>query len=238
MHHRCSSRSFLVLAVLLVALLLPAIGQTPDAKAKDKLGKHQIRLVCVTSLEENQKVVLASRDADGKWQEHATLELRNPLISDWFPVRSGELHLAVSRNGALESICRFTCTEDTSHGLVLLVANAETKTFDAHFVDPKKEKFEKGSLFIINLSPQAGKVSIGGAGYLVEAGKRALVKPAPNESGMLEMKVSHLNERGEDQVCYDRAVSSDLNTYGMLILLPDKETVLNPIRLSMFGELK
>lgn len=158
------------------------------------------------------------------------------MISEWFPVQTGELHLAVSRNGTLESICRFTCPEDSSHGLVLLVANTETKTFEAHFVDPKKEGFEKGSLFIVNLSPQNGKVSIGAAGHLVEAGKRLLVKPAPNQHGMLQMQVSHLNERGEDQVCYDRAVSSDVNTYGLLILLPDKLTVLSPIRLSMFGE--
>jgi len=206
---------------------------SPAAKASDE----KLRLICVSSLEEDQEVILASHDADGKWQEHVTVKLRSSLITDLLPAQTGELHLAVRRNGNLESICQFTYSEDANVGLVAVIANPKTNTYDAHFVDPEKAKFEMGTQLIFNLSERSASVFLGAVEQKIEAGQQALVKPPLEDNGMFRMQISYPDANGGIQACYDRYVSGNPDSRVMLFLLPDESTGIRAMRIPLLGDL-
>ena len=153
MSHLLSSRSFLTFSALFLAFLSPALGQKSGSKSDEKKSKPQLRFICATSLAEEQEIVLASSDEKGALVELGTATLRPSLVSDWLPAKVGELHLALREEKTLKSIGHFQYPADTTHALVVLIANVEKNTYEATVVDPEKTGFVKGSVLIINFSP-------------------------------------------------------------------------------------
>ena len=86
MYHFNPFQTIIRPTAVLAALLLATFGQSLQAKAE----KQQLRFVCVTALAEDQKVIFASRDEAGKWQELASLKLRSRFITEPFSAISGE----------------------------------------------------------------------------------------------------------------------------------------------------
>jgi len=237
MFHRFSLRSFLKFTVLVAAPLACAVWQPVHGQSKERKDKSQLKFICVSSLEENQQVVLASRNEKGKWKELGTITPRTSLITDWIPAHTGELHLAVREEGALKSICQFTCPAGSRRALVALTADPEKKVYDAHVADPAKLEFTKGSVLMFNLSPNTAVVSLGPQEEEIEAGQQRVVKPTVEENAMYRMMVSYLDADGKAVPCYDRQVSSNPNSRDMLFLLPDKALGLKVVSLPIFGSL-
>lgn len=220
------------LGAVIIAVITTILCLSPAANAEAK----KLRVICVSSLEENQKVVLASHDSEGKWQKHQNLELRNSLVSESLPAQAGELHIAVEKDNTLESICHFTYPEASNSGLVFLVANSETKTYDAHFVDPKEAKLKNGSLLIFNFSALNATISLETVEHKVDAGQHLLVQPPVQDNGMHRMQISYTKENGENQTCYDRYVSKNPAARNMVFLLADQSTGIRATSLYLLGE--
>jgi hypothetical protein len=235
MFHRLQLRSFLNITTLVAALLACAAWQPLLGQSTERKGKLQLKLVCVSSIAENQEVLLASRDDKGKWQELGTITLRTSLISDWLPAATGELHLAVREDGTLKSIGQFTCPAGSRRALVALIADPEKTVYSAHAVDPDALKFVKGSVLIFNFSPHAGMVTLGPKEEKVEAGQQRVVKPTPEENGTYRMMVSYLDSGDQIVTCYDRQATSNPNSRDMLFLVPDKTLGLRVLSLPVFG---
>jgi hypothetical protein len=228
MSHFFSSRLLLTFALLLLASMSPAIAKQ-DSKA-------QLRIICVSSLAENQEVVIASHDAEGKWSEHGTLTLRPSLVSDWMPTQAGELHLALRENNTLKSLCHFSLPADAGRVLVALVADTEKNTYEAQVANPVKSEFLKGSVLIFNFSTHTATILLGTKEEKVEAGQRSVAKPVMDDSRMYQTVVSYLDAEGKAVSCYDRYVSSNPNARNMLFLLPDKTLGIRVSSLPLFGE--
>lgn len=235
MTHPSPFRAIPWLAILVAACLVPVMAKSPSKRAK-KEQQPQVRLICASALAETQPLVLASRDAGGKWQELATVELRSSLVTGWLPAKAGELHLALREEGTLKSICKFDYPADSRRALAALIANPENKTYEAHVVDPASKGFDKGSMLIFNFSPHTGLVFLGPKEEKVEAGKQLVARPAL-EGGMYRLMVSYLDADGKTIPCYDRQVSGNPNAWDMLFLLPDKRLGLQIVSLPIFGSL-
>lgn len=238
MSHWFLSRSFLTFSVLSLAFLSPALGQKSGSKSDEKKSKPQLRLICATSLAEDQEIVLASSDDKGTLVELGTATLRPSLVSDWLRAKVGDLHLALREEKILKSIGHFQYPADTARALVVLTANVKKNTYEATVVDPEKAGFTKGSVLIINFSPHAGLVSIGSKENKVEAGQQVLAKPTLDANGMYPLVASYLDADGKSVPCYDRLVSGNPTSCNMLFLLPDEAVGLNVLSLTIFGELK
>lgn len=236
MFHQLLRSPFLKIPAVLLALL--AFAAAKPVPSEKKANKPQLRIVCVSSLSENQEVILASRDDKGKWQELGTAVLRTSLITDWLPAQVGELHLAVREQGALKSICQFTYSADSRRALAVLIADAEKNIYTATVIDPKKLGFVKGSVLICNFSPHTGLVSLGLAETKVEAGQQLVAKPTLEDSGMYRMMVSYLDADGKSVSCYDRQTSANADSQDLLFLLPDKTIGMRVISLPVFGSLE
>ncbi len=222
--------------VLMGTLLSPVMGQSRDAGAKGKKSKPQLRFVCLSILEPEQEVVLASRDAGGKWLEHGTAQLRSPLITDWLPAATGELHVALREDQTLKSIGQFQFPADARRALVVLNANAEKNAYEATAIDPEKAGFIKGSVLIFNLSPHVGSVFLGPHELKIEVGQQVVAKPLVEENGMYRLMASYLDAGGKTVSCYDRYVSGNAKARYLLFLLPDKRLGLRVSSLPLFGE--
>jgi hypothetical protein len=236
MSYLLPSRSFLTFSALFLAFLSPALGQKSGPKSDEKKSKPQLRLVCVTSLAEEQEIVLASSDEKGALVELGTATLRPSLVSDWLPAKVGDLHLALRGEKTLKSIGHFQYPADTARALVVLIANVEKNAYEATVVDPEKTGFIKGSVLIINFSPRTGLVSLGAKENKVEAGQKVLAKPTLDGNGMHPVVASYLDADANPVLCYDRLVSGNPNSRNMLFLLPDEAAGLRVLSLTIFGE--
>jgi hypothetical protein len=222
--------------VLMGTLLSPALGQSRDAGAKGKKNKPQLSFVCLSSLEPEQEVVLASRDAEGKWLEHGTIALRTSLITDWLPAATGDLHIALREAQTLRSIGQFQYPADARRALVVLNTNADKNAYEAMAIDPQKTGFVKGSVLILNLSAHSGSVMLGTKEEKVEAGQQLVINPTVEKNEMYRTMVSSLDASGKVVPCYDRYVSRNPHSRSMLFLLPDKTLALKVITLPLFGD--
>jgi hypothetical protein len=227
-------RATLWLSALCAAFLAPAMGKSPSG-GKDK---HQIRIVCVSSLDEKQAVILATTKDGKKFDKPTRLEFRASSVTDWLPVEAGELHLAVKDGNEVKSICRFTHPEDCSKGLVILVADLATKTYEAHFVDPKKAGFEKGTFLVSNFTTQPASVFLGPAEEKIEASQHVVVKPTLEGNGMFRMQVSRPGKDGKAEACHDRYTRGNQDSREFLFLIPDENSGLRVMSLPMFGDLE
>lgn len=237
MIHLYPSRQLARYAALFLAFLSPAIGQdsVADANPKEQARKPQLRFVCVSSLSEDQEVILASQDEKGAWQEYGSLKLRSSLITEWLPAHTGELHLALRVTDGLKSIGRFTYPEGAQRALAVLLPDPVKKTYRADVIDPAKLKFIKGSALLINYSPLPGAVILGSLKTRVKPGERLIVKPEPEANGMYRMMVAYAEEKEKLVPCYDRYVSSNQDARDIIFLLPDPTLGLKVFSLSEFG---
>ena len=233
-----SSRSFLTVSALFLAFLSPALGQKPGSKSDGKKSKPQLRLICATSLAEEQEIVLASSDEKGALVELGTAILKPSLVSDWLPAKVGDLHLALRKEKTLKSIGHFQYPADTARALVVLIANVEKNTYEATVIDPEKTGFIKGSVLIINFSPRNGLVSLSSKENKVEPGQQVLAKPTLDENGMYPVVASYLDADAKTVSCYDRLVSGNPNSRNLLFLLPDDTVGIRVLSLTIFGELE
>jgi hypothetical protein len=220
-----------------IAMSLVIISTTAGLAQSAESAKRKVRFIGASNLVKLQQVVLASRDSEGIWHELGDVNLKNSQISDWVPAQTGELHLAVKKDGAHESLCRFSYAEDSGPGLVVLLEKPDEKTCEAHFVDPKKTKFEKGTLLIFNLGIRAGIVSYGSAEDKVEAGKQMVIKPVPDSEGMIHMRVSQVDDKGNPKPCFDRYLSDSPNSHRIMFLLADATVGIRVVLSSIHGKL-
>jgi len=211
------------------------MGQESDANPKEREAKPQLRIVCVTSLSEDQEVILASRDEKGAWQEYGTVKLRSSLITDWLPAHTGELHLAVRAGGELQSICRFIYPDGSKRALAVLLPAPLKKTYRADVIDTAKLKFVKGSALVLNYSPLNGLVMLGTTKTQVKPGERSIVKPKPEANGMYRMLVAYADEQKQLVPCYDRYVASNDDARDLIFLLPYPTLGLKIFSLSEYG---
>ncbi len=238
MSHWFPSRSFLTFVAFCAALLTPATAQSSASKHKKEKSKPQLRLVCATALAEDQDVILASRDKDGKWLELGTANLRSSFVSDWLPASIGELHLALREKTELKSICQFQYPEDAKNALVTLIANPEKSAFEAKVIDPAKIEFLVATTLIVNFSTHTGVVQLGTVEQKIEAGQQVVAKPTIEENGMFQMQVSYLDADGKLQPRFDRYVSGKPDSRSILFLIPDPEHNLRTLSLPLFGKLE
>lgn len=233
MPHHIPFRTIPWFVALFTVFLSPAMAKSPDAGGNK--NQAHLRLICVSSVAENQEVILASRNAKGKWKELATTVLRSSLITDWLPAQAGELHLAVREDGSLKSICQFTQPAASSRALAVLIADPEQNAYEAQLVDPKKTKFIEGSVLVCNFSTHPGLVFLGPTEEKVEAGQQRAVKPTLGDNGTYRMMVSYIDADGKSVETYDRQATGDPKSRGMLFLLPDKTLGLRVLELPFFG---
>lgn len=226
---------FLNIPAFLLGMLTIAAAKPDPVSPDRKNGKPQLRIVCVSSLSENQEVILASRDDEGDWQERGTVELRTSFITDWLPAQVGELHLAVREEGILKSIGHFTYPEGTQKALAVLLSDPVKNRYSVDVIDTAKLKFTKGSALLVNYSSSNGAVVLGSLKTGVEPGERMIVKPIPEANGMYRMMVAYAPTDKELVPCYDRYVSNNPDARDIIFLLPDQTLGLKVFSLSEFG---
>lgn len=232
MHHHYPFRPIPWLAVLFAFFICPAMGKSPIG-GKDK---HHIRIVCVSSLDETQEVILATHKDGKNFDQLAKLELKASTITEWLPVAAGELHLAVNNGTTVKSICRFAHPKDTSKGLVILVADPATKTYNAHFVDPKQAEFVKGTFLVFNFSTKPASVFLGPTEEKIEADQHVVLKTTLESNGMFRMQVARPGKDDRNEPCYDRYTAGNQDSREMLFLLPDEKSELRVISIPLFTD--
>jgi hypothetical protein len=237
MSHWFPSRSFVTFAAFFAVLLTPAMAQSSASKAKKEKSKPQLRLICATALADDQDVILAARDKEGKWLELGSTSLRASFVTDWLPASTGELHLALRDEKELKSICQFQYPEDAKNALVMLISNEEKTKYEVKVIDPKKIEFVVGSTLVVNFSPHTGVVQLGSNELKIEPDQQAVAKPVVEENGMFQMQVSYLDADGKSQPRYDRYVSGKPDSRSVLFLIPDTQLSLRSLSLPLFGDL-
>lgn len=228
-------RPMLRCVLLSFALFTPAIGQDQAAVPEEAKKQPRLRLICVSTLEAEQELRLASRNDKGEWTEHGKTGVRASFVSDWLPAKSGELHLTIPGTEGPQSIGRFTYPEGTRRALVVLIADPAKKAYRAVVYDPEKLDFAKGSVLVINYSARPGMVVFGSKKVTVESGGRSVVKPVQEQNGMYRMLVAYEDENKKPVACYDRYVQGNPDSRDLLFLIPDAALGLKAFSLPIFG---
>jgi hypothetical protein len=226
------SRSFLRFTSICIGFLVSLAA----LHAADK-GATKLRFICVSSLPGTEETVLASRDADGDWKEFGKVALRPSIITDWLSAAAGEMHLAVRKDGALESVCSFQYPAGSKRALVALVADTENNSYKAHVIDPAGIKFDKGSVLVVNFSGKNALVALGTNEQKIEPGQHAVIKPGMEEDTTYRQMVSYHDDDDKDVLCHDRHVPDNPESREMLFLMDDKSVVMKVATLPIFGAL-
>jgi hypothetical protein len=216
-------------------LIGAAIGLLGIHFSRADEAKPMLRVVCATALSEHHKIVIASRDEDGKWKSISKVELNSAIVSDWLPAEAGTLHIAEKKDREMKSIGHFTYPEGTNRATVTLIANKEKKIYDTHAFNPEKEGFVKGASLILNLSKHTANVRLGTGKLVIEAAKHLATKPTTDENGGYHMIVSYPDANGAEQLCCDRMAITSPNARNIVFLLPDEAVGLRVMTLSEFG---
>ena len=216
------------IAFICLGILLPLEKLHAEAK---------LRFICVSILPGEQETVLASGNPRGGLGKLGKVDLRPSGITDWMPAKAGEMHLAMRRDGALESLCGFQYPADTRRALVALFADTESKSYKTHVIDADGIDFDKGSVLVVNTSGHNALVALGTNERNIEAGKHAVIEPGNEEDATYRQLVSSVDADGEETLCHDRHVPSNPDSREMLFILPDKTLVLKVVTLPFFGSL-
>lgn len=228
-----------MLWLVAIALFLPpaAFGQAVDTAVDAEKNKPKLRFVCISCLAEDQKVVLASHDEKGGWKELGEFSIRSSFITAWVPAMAGELHLALREEGTLKSICHFSYPAGTRRGMAILTADLKNQGYRANVIDPEKLAFAKGSVLLVNFSPQSGVVLLGSNKVAIQAGQQLVAKPALEDNGMYRMMVAYIGADKKPVPCYDRYTQGNPDSRDILFLLPDHMLGLRALSFPIFGEL-
>ncbi len=221
---------------LVLALTVSVMGQEGEkAPEKKKKDEPQLRLICVSSLQPDQEVILASRDDKGEWLELGKAGLRPSFISDWLPAKPGQLHLVLPGGDEPVSICRFNYPAGARRVLVVLIADPAGNIYRAGVFDPEKLDFTKGSVLAINFSPRPGMVVLGEKKALLKSGGQSVVNPSLEANGMYRLLVAYEDEERKPVPCYDRYVQGNPDSRDLLFLLPDQSVGIKVFSLPIFG---
>ena len=237
MLHHHQFRSLLNSAFLFLALLIPAMGQQDGAQPEEKKDQAKLRLICISSLEADQEVTLASRNEKGEWLELGKVGIRPSFISDWLPAKPGELHLTLPGNDGPKSICRFNYPADARRALIVLIADPQKKVYRAGVFDPAKLKFAKGSVLAINFSSRPGILVLGSKKVSLAAGGQSVIVPALEQNGMYRMLVAYEDADRKPVPCYDRYVQGNPDSRDLLFLIPEQSVGLKVFSLPIFGDM-
>lgn len=232
-HHPAS----LLLAVLLCAspTLAPGLRAEP-APGDGKDTAPKLRLIFLSSLVEDDKLVLASPGEDGEWKEHGKLTARPSFITEWFEVPYGELHLARRTPEGLASKGRLLMPAGARAAVAIIQADPKSQTYLSKVIDPAKRGFARGSTLLMNLSGKKAVVVLGKKRLSVEPGATVVAKASLDPNGMYRMLVGYNDlERGL-VASYDRYVSGNPNSREFLFLIPDENAGLRVLNLPEFGD--
>jgi len=236
MIRRPRSKTFHNAALLVLGLLAPAMGQQQEPAMNGKKDQPKLRLICISAIQPDQEVLLASRNDKGEWTELGKTGLRASFISDWLPANAGELHLTVPGSDGPRSICHFSYPPAARHALVLLVADPAKKVYSAGVLDPVKMDFAKGSVLAVNFGKQPGMLVFGSKKIKLEPGGKTVVKPALEKNGMYRMLVAYEDAGNKIVPCYDRYIQGNPDSRDLLFLIPDQKLGLKVFSLPIFGE--
>jgi hypothetical protein len=215
-----------------------ACGQE-TAVPKKKESKPLLRILCVRSLEENQKVILASKTEKGKWKEHKEMTLRSPFITDWTEVSQGVFHLTKRQNKTLVSLGSFTIAQNMKRAILVLRPRPNKKSYLINLIDPTQLDFRSGNALVMNFSKIPAVVKMGGESLkLVQPGKKTVIPIAAGKDRMFRMLVGYKNKSNDLIACYDRYVSANPKTRKFILVFPDPDTQLRVVSLSEFGPFK
>lgn len=229
-------RSLLNSAFLLLAMLVPVMGQQDVEQPGEKKDQAKLRLICISSLESDQELTLASRNEKGEWLELGKAAIRPSFISDWLSAKPGELHLTLPGDEGPKSICRFNYPADARRILVVLIADPRKKVYRAGVFDPDKMAFSKGSVLAINFSSRPGILVLGSKKTSIAAGGQSVIKPALENNGMYRMLVAYEDADRKPVPCYDRYVQGNPDSRDLLFLIPDQSVGLKVFTLPIFGD--
>jgi hypothetical protein len=221
------------LSLFLAALLFPSAMLCGASKDDVKL-----RVVCVSALPADTKVVLASRDKKGKWREDAEVELRASSISSWLDAEGGAMQFARREGQDLKPLCEFQFPAGSKRAVVALIADAEAGTYKAVVFDPAAAGFDKGTVMVINASAQSASVALGSNEKTMDAGTEAVVKPALDGDGNYRSQVSSVSKDGAKVLCHDRQIQGDPQARELMFLLSDKILGIKVSTLPIFGSLE
>ncbi len=196
----------------------------------------KIRLIFLSSLVEDDGLILASPGKDGEWKEHAELTARPSFITDWFEVRAGEVHLTQRTPEGLASKGRLLVPPGARSAVAIIQADPTAQTYLSKVIDPAKNGFARGSTLLMNLSKKRAMVILGETRVVVEAGATVVTKPALEANGMYRMLASYKDANDELVVCYDRYVSGNAKSREFLFLIPDGNIGLRVLSLPEFGD--
>jgi hypothetical protein len=209
--------------------------QEPAAQVNEEEKQSLVRLVCVSSLKEDQEVVLATKNEKGEWAEFGEAVLRSPFITDWLPVKAGQIKLAIREAESLKEIASFTYPAATSRAIVVLLPDTENGRYLTHVFDPSKLGFKKGTTLAVNYSKLNGAVALGSAKVILKPGENKVIKPQAEANGMFRMLAAYETPEKETVVCYDRYIPLNEQSRDILLLFPDKTLGLRVFSLSDFG---
>ena len=233
------SRIFpLALCAIFLAALIPTAPAQQEQQAQGnnkEANKPRVRLICVATHSENQKVVLATKSEEGEWRELAETELKSPHISGWIPARPGRLLLAVREAEGLVEIGSFNYPAASKRAVVVVFPHTDKGKYRTEVFDPAKLGFVKGTTLAINYSGLQGAIVLGSQKATVKPGDSKVVKARPDANGMFRMLVAYANEKKETVVCYDRYIPVNEDSRYILFLLPDPTLGLRVFSLSEFG---
>ncbi|QTN32034.1 hypothetical protein HZ994_06720 [Akkermansiaceae bacterium] len=211
----------------------PASTATPGG-TRDSAPK--VRLVFLSTLAQDEVLVLASPGEDGKWTEHGELKARPSFITDWLEVPAGETHLTRRTPEGLVSKGKFNVPPRARSVLAVIVADPAAENYRSKVIDPAKQGFARGSTLVMNLSKNSALVVLGGTRLTVEPAATKVSKATPEANGMYRMLAGYKDKDDKLVVCYDRYVSSDSKAREFLFLLPDENTGLRVLSLPEFGD--
>lgn len=226
----------LIAALLCVFSALAPCLRAEPVPGDGKESAPKLRLIFLSTLAGNDRLVLASPGKDGEWQEHAELTARPSFITEWFEVRYGEVHLARRTPDGLASVGRLLMPAGARAPVAIVQADPNARMYLTKVIDPAKSGFARGSTLLMNLSGKRAMVMLGKKRVTVEPGATVVGKPAMETNGMYRMLVGYNGADNGLVACYDRYLSGDATSRVFLFLIPDENLGLRVLSLPEFGD--
>jgi hypothetical protein len=228
-------------SLLLAALLCSAFAFAPCLRAQPAPGDGKdtapkVRLIFLSSLAEDDKLVLASPGEDGEWKEHGELTARPSFITEWFQVSTGEVHLTRRTPEGLASKGRLLIPAGGRNLVAIIQADPKAGTYLSKVIDPSKIGLARGSTLLMNLSAKKAMVILGKTKVTVEPGATVVSKAVLEANGMYRMLVGYNDAERGLVASYDRYVSGNAGAREFLFLIPDENLGLRVLSLPEFGD--
>jgi hypothetical protein len=231
-------RAAILCALCFSSLIQSSFSQDAagEPAADEEKIRPMVRLICVTTLAEDQSIVLATKDKEDKWVELGKTDIRASFVTDPVPVRPGPVHLTIREGGTLKSIGQFQYPAGAKLALVIMMADQEKQIYKTNVTNPEEIRFRKGSILILNFSQQTAVVMLGSKKVTVNGGQKQVAEPALDETGMYRKLVAYIDADKKPVPCYDRFISGSPDSRDMLFLFPDATNGLRVFSLPVVGE--